>query len=113
MRLGTMQLKQLDLGVFGGTPSLANRPALHWNQRYLYTIKDFELITKLEEMDEEMEWVKHVGAIKGLQALNVRALLEHCPIPGSKKMAFFVNFSASIEKGFADYLRSIMFAPVS
>ena len=111
MQLGTMRLRQLDLGVLGGTPALVNRPALHWKQRHLYTNQDFELITKLEEMAEDMEWVNHVGAIKGLQALNVKAVLEHCPIPTSQKMAFFINFSASIEHGFADYLKSIMFTP--
>ena len=109
IRSNKMNLKQLDLDVYGGTPSLANRPALHWNQRHTYTKSDFDFITKLGEMEEDMEWVSHIGAIKGLEVLNVQALLEHCPIPGSKKMAFFVNFSASIEKGFAEYLRSLMF----
>lgn len=79
----------------------------------MYTKADFALISKLEDMDEDMEWVRHFGAIKGLRVLNVKALLEHCPIPGSKKMAFFVNFSASIEKGFTDYLRSLMLVPAS
>ena len=109
MRSETMRLRELDLDVYGGTPSLANRPALQWKQRHTLSKSDFRLITNLEEMEEDMEWVNHVTAIKGLQTLNVQALLEHCPIPGSKKMAFFVNFSASIEKGFADYLRSLMF----
>lgn len=57
-----------------------------------------------------MEWMKHVAAIKELQVLNVRALLQHCPVPCSKAMAFFVNCSARIETGFADYLRSLMIA---
>lgn len=113
MRFETMRLKQLDLDVYGGTPSLANKPALHWNQKHTYTKSDFGLISRLEEMEEDMEWVRHTVAIKGLQVLNVKALLEHCPIPGSKKMAFFVSFSASIEKGFTDYLKSLMFAQAS
>ncbi|MCJ1277392.1 hypothetical protein MMC21_005204 [Puttea exsequens] len=108
-----LQLAELDLTVYGGTPSLANRPALHWKQTYTFDKSDFGTISKLKEMDDDMEWVKHVSAIKGLQVLNVKALLEHCPIPGSKAMAFFVNFSASIEKGFTDYLRSHMVAQVS
>ena len=109
IRTGEMQLKQLDLDVYGGTPLLANKPALRWNQRHVFTKLDFGLISGLEEMEEDMEWVRHVVAIKGLQVLNIQALLEHCPIPSSKKMAFFVNFSASIEKGFTEYLRSLMF----
>lgn len=110
MRFETMRLQHLDLVVYGGTPSLSNRPALHWKQNHTYTKSDFEIISKLEDMEEDMEWVRHISAIQGLQALNVKALLEHCPIPGSKKMAFFVSFSASIEKGFSEYLRSVMFA---
>lgn len=105
-----VKLTQLDLVVHGGTPSLANRPALHWKQTHTYNKSDFGTISKLQEMDEDMEWVKHTVAITGLKVLNVKALLEHCPIPGSKAMAFFVNFSASIEKGFTEYLRSHMVA---
>lgn len=105
-----LRLVQLDLYVEGGTPSLANKPALYWKQKSTYSKADFALIARLDDMDEDMEWMKHVVAIKDLQILNVRALLRHCPIPGSKAMAFFVNFSASIEIGFAEYLRSLMVA---
>ena len=103
-----LRLVQLDLYVEGGTPSLANKPALYWNQSCTYSKADFALIARLDEMDEDMEWTKHMVAIKDLQVLNVRALLQHCPIPSSKAMAFFVNFSASIETGFAEHLRSLM-----
>ena len=105
-----LRLVQLNLYVEGGTPSLANRPALYWKQKSTYSKADFALIARLDEMDEDMEWMKHVVAIKDLQVLNVKALLQHCPVPGSKAMAFFVNFSASIEIGFAEYLRSLMVA---
>ena len=103
-----LRLVQLDLYVEGGTPSLANKPALYWEHNCTYSKADFALIASLDEMDEDMEWMKHVVAIKDLQVLNVRALLQHCPIPSSKAMAFFVNFSASIETGFAEHLRSLM-----
>lgn len=105
-----LRLVQLDLYVEGGRPSLANKPALYWKQKSTYSKEDFALIARLDEMDEDMEWMKHVVAIKDLQVLNVKALLQHCPIPSSKAMAFFVNFSASIEIGFAEYLRSLMIA---
>lgn len=105
-----LRLVELNLYVEGGTPSLANKPALYWKQNSTYSMADFSVIARLDEMEEDMEWMKHVAAIKGLQVLNVKALLQHCPIPGSKAMAFFVNFSASIETGFADYLRSHMVA---
>ncbi|KAL2046259.1 hypothetical protein N7G274_001706 [Stereocaulon virgatum] len=108
-----LSLLQLDLVVYGGTPSLANRPALHWKQNSTYTKVDFALISKLKECEDDMGWVKQVAAIKGLQVLNVKAVLEHCPIPSSKAMAFFVNFSASIEEGFTDYLKSHMVTQIS
>ena len=105
-----LRLVQLDLYVEGGTPSLAKKPAMYWKQKSTYSMGDFAFIAKLGEMDEDMGWMKHVVAIKDLQILNVKALLQHCPIPSSKAMAFFVNFSASIETGFAEYLRSLMVA---
>ncbi len=102
-----LRLEQLNLFVEGGTLSLEKEPALYWKH---YSMADFALIARLAEMDEDMEWMKHVVAIKDLQTLNVKALLQHCPMPGSKAMTFFLNFSASIEKGFAEYLRSLMVA---
>ena len=105
-----LQLEQLDLYVEGGIPSLANKPAVNWEPKSSYSVADFAWIARLDEMDEDMDWMKHVVAIKDLKVLNVKALLQHCPIPGSKAMAFFVKFSASIETGFAEYLRSLMLA---
>ena len=46
--------------------------------------------------------------IKGLRELGVRGVVEHCPEPGSEGMRFFVEFSASVEGGFADFLRRRM-----
>ena len=103
-----MQLQELDLGVYGGTPALAGRAAFHWKQKNTYSKSDFDFIARFGEAEEQMDWVRELVAIKGLQVLHVRAVLEHCPIPSSKAMAFFVNFSASIEKGFAEYLKSLM-----
>lgn len=105
-----LRLVSLKLLVEAGSPSLANRPALYWKQKSTYSKADFALIARLDEMDEDMEWMKQFVAIKDLQVLNVKALLQHCPVPGSKAMAFFVSFSASIEIGFAEYLRSLMVA---
>lgn len=102
-----MSLTRLDLGVLGGTPSLAGQLAARWESKDTFSQSDFGIISKLGEM----EWAIQVGAIKGLKELNVRAVLEHCPIPCSDAMAFFVNFSASIEKGFAEWLKGIMIVP--
>ena len=93
-----MELSQLGLGILGG------RPAGPWQEAEHYAKSDFPTITSFDGMD----WVDQLVAIKGLQDLEVRAHLQHCPPPQSNAMTFFVNFSASIEKGFAEYLRELM-----
>ena len=93
-----LELTQLGLGILGGIPGA------QWEAQDLYEKTAFEHITKFEGM----EWVRQVATIKGLRNLEVKAHIEHCPPPQSNSMAFFVNFSASIEKGFADYLRELM-----
>lgn len=94
-----MKLAQLDLMIEGG------KPESKWESRETYCKEDFELIAEFEGM----EWARQVTAIKGLEVLNVKAHLEHCPSPmNSRAMAFFVDFSASIEGGFADWLRGKM-----
>ena len=105
-----LRLAQLDLHVEGGTPSLVSKPGTYWEQKNAYSMEDFAFIANSGEMDEDMEWMKHVVGIRDLQILNVKALLQHCPVPSSKAMAFFVKFSASIETGLAEYLRSLMVA---
>ena len=62
------------------------------------------------ERFEGMEWMSQLVAIKGLQRLDIKTIWEICPPPRSNALAFFVNFSASIEKGFAEYLREHMLA---
>lgn len=96
-----MELVQLGLGILGG------KPATQWGAEDTYEESDFKLISGFEGM----EWMRQVAEIKGLQNVDVKAHLQHCPPPCSNAMAFFVNFSASIEKGFAAFLRSQMLAP--
>ena len=94
-----LQLEQLDLYVEGGILSSANKPAVNWEARSTYSVADFAWIARLDETDEDMNWMKHVVAIRDLQVLSMNALLQHCPTPGSEAMAFFVKFSKSIETG--------------
>ncbi|MCJ1377141.1 hypothetical protein MMC17_000233 [Xylographa soralifera] len=93
-----MRLEQLGLGILGRIPTM------RWEAEDLYEKTAFQHITTFEGM----EWVKQVASIKGLRNLDIKAHLEHCPPPQSNAMAFFVNFSASIEKGFAEYLKELM-----
>lgn len=93
------QLARLDLGIEGG------KPIQQWEAQDTYTAADFQLITKYEGMES----TRPLSAIKGLDVLNVKAYPEQCPPPNnSRAMGFFVNFSASIEHGFAEYLRGLM-----
>jgi hypothetical protein len=99
-----LQLAQLDLGVLGGVPgSIWGSPPGQQEPKE-FSMSDFHVIT----MFENMEWARQLAAIKGLQMLNVKAIMEHCPPPQSSTMTFFVNFSASIEKGFREYMSSVM-----
>lgn len=93
-----MDLVELGLVVRGGTP------ATQWQVKEIYNKTDFSLISRFEGM----EWMNQLVAIKGLRHLDVKADLQHCPPPISNAMAFFITFSASIECGFTEYLRSEM-----
>lgn len=96
-----MELVQLGLGILGG------KPAKQWEATDTYEESDFNLISEIEGM----EWMRQVAEIKGLREVNVKAHLQHCPPPCSNAMTFFVNFSASIEQGFAAFMKSQMLAP--
>ncbi|MCJ1282532.1 hypothetical protein MMC26_001855 [Xylographa opegraphella] len=98
-----MRLEQLGLGIIGRIP------AMRWEAEDLYEKSAFHNIIEFEGM----EWVKQIASIKGLRNLDIRAHLEHCPPPQSNAMAFFMNFSASIEKGFAEYLEELMVIGIS
>lgn len=95
-----MSLAQLSLGIVAG------KPFSGWDGLALFTKSDFARMS----MYEGMEWTRQLMAIKGLKSLDIKAFVEHCPQPMSNSMAFFVNFSASIETGFADFMRSEMIA---
>ncbi|KAB8338868.1 hypothetical protein FH972_021812 [Carpinus fangiana] len=90
----SLRLRQLLLGVVAG------KPRRGWEGVQAFAPTDFALLARLDEM----QWVNDVAAITGLQRLDVRACVEHCPQPESSAMDFFINFSASVEDGFAQYM---------
>ncbi|MCJ1225963.1 hypothetical protein MMC12_002612 [Toensbergia leucococca] len=90
-----LKLVEFGLGILGG------KPAAQWEAEETFETSDFNTISRFEGM----EWMRQVAAIKGLRNLDVKVHLQHCPPPCSTAMAFFVNFSASVEKGFAEFLR--------
>ena len=73
-----------------------------------FSVGDFKLVMGFDNM----EWARQLSQIKGLGVLNVKAIMENCPPPQSSMMVFFVNFSASIERGFREYMTSVMVRPV-
>jgi len=95
-----MQLSSLKLVVEGG------RPALGWDGLPKYTVADFKTLQSVRY--EALEWVWELLTINGIQKLEISSDIYHCPPSHSSAMAFFAAFSASIETGFADFLRSEM-----
>lgn len=95
-----LQLKSLKLVVEGG------RPSLGWDALPEYTVADFKTLSSVKY--EALDWVWELLAVKGIRNLVVSSEIHHCPPSHSAAMEFFAAFSASIETGFADFLRSEM-----
>lgn len=94
-----LTLKTLSLGIVAGKPG-----PLGWDAVTPYTAADFE---HLRDTDG-MEWIGDTLAIGDLERLEVDAVVEHCPPPMSRGMAVYVRFSASVDEGFAAFLRGKM-----
>jgi hypothetical protein len=97
-----LQLKKLGLGIVGGIPE-------HHYDLIIYQKSDFKIISKTESM----EWIQELCAIKGLEDLEVKTHWDSCPPPVSKGIAEYLTFSASIEDGFAEYLREHLVVKVA
>ncbi|TVY37092.1 hypothetical protein LSUB1_G005895 [Lachnellula subtilissima] len=95
-----MRIGSLRLVVEGG------RPSLGWDNLPQYTMADFKTLAHVKY--ESLNWVWELLSIKGIQSLDVSSEIHHCPPSHSSAMELFAAFSASIEKGFADFLRSEM-----
>jgi hypothetical protein len=53
----------------------------------------------------DLEWAEQVMAIKGLESINVKAMVERCANPVSEKQAFWIAFSKSVaEGGFGEWM---------
>lgn len=93
-----MQLRSLKIIVEGG------RPTLGWEGLHIYEAKDFRTLAKVRH--EPLEWVWELLTVNGLQNLEIGSEIHHCPPSHSNGMEFFAAFSASIEKGFTEFLRA-------
>ncbi|KAF2085030.1 hypothetical protein K490DRAFT_47833 [Saccharata proteae CBS 121410] len=56
----------------------------------------------------DFEWVEQLLWLRGARSLDVKAIVEHCPPPGSDMMAFWVSFSKSVEGAFGEWLGGLM-----
>jgi hypothetical protein len=97
-----MRLGSLKLVVEGGCPSLG------WDGLPEYSVADFKTLVNVRY--KALEWVWELLSIKGIRNLDVSSEIYHCPPSHSIAMEFFAAFSASIDKGFADFLRSELLA---
>lgn len=112
-----LNIRRLELGIVAGRP-IPNG----WTNIVPYTRAEFQESTLLHPVPdtappdilmtgggEGMRWLHHLLKIQGLQELDVSAIVEHCPpASNSAALASFIRFSASIEKGFAEFLRDRM-----
>ena len=95
-----ISLRRLDFGIVAGRPGPNG-----WERIPVYSPQDFKLLKDVEGM----QWMQYLLEIKGLQELDVNAVIEHCaPATNSMALANFIRFSASIESGFAKYLREVL-----
>jgi hypothetical protein len=100
-----LQLQRFTLSVRGCTRELP----LEWEGVGQYTAADFKTLASVGF--EGLEWVRELVQIRPIQELEIIPLFEFCPLPASSGMRnFILAFSASVETGFADYLRKHMLA---
>nr|POF04136.1 hypothetical protein CFP56_21891 [Quercus suber] len=90
-------LQRLQLGIVAG------RPGEHgWERTAKYSAHEFHILKNTDGM----EWMQYLLEFQGLQQLDVTAVVEHCaPATNSMAMARYIQFSASVDTGFADFLR--------
>ena len=92
-----INLRRLELGIVAGRPGPNG-----WDRIATYSARDFGLLKDVEGM----EWMQYLLEIRGLQQLDISAVVEHCPpATNSMAMAHYIRFSASVEAGFAMFLQ--------
>lgn len=99
-------LSRLSLGIVAGKPGGGGGGdgGDGWVGVEPYTATD---LVYMQDTDG-MEWIQDLLRIKGLERLDVDAVVEHCPPPMSKAMERYVRFSASVGGTFSEFLRERM-----
>jgi hypothetical protein len=92
------EIRKLRLVVQGG------RPSGNWEGPKELTARDFKLLAEIKH--ESLDWVSELAKVRGIQELEVLPDVHYCPPPTSSSMLIFAAFSASIEKGLAEFLKT-------
>jgi hypothetical protein len=101
-RGNNIKLRRLQLGIVAGRPGSTG-----WDRIPKYSAKDCALLAQ----GHGMEWMQYLLEITDLESLDVRAIVQNCASASSSAtMAHYVRFSASVETGFAEFLRSRLLA---
>ncbi|KAH7139369.1 hypothetical protein B0J11DRAFT_501526 [Dendryphion nanum] len=107
-----LALRRLDLSVIAGRPGEKG-----WDDIRPISKTEFEVLRRVQREwcggggaggGVDLEWVEQLMAIRGLEDVRVKAVVEHCPQPRSEIMAFWVAFSKSVEGGFGEWVRGVM-----
>ncbi|CBX91092.1 hypothetical protein IAQ61_002553, partial [Plenodomus lingam] len=105
------QLHTLDLNIIAGKPDFG------WHEDTApVTASDFPALMRMRKecgdgrpSGVDLEWVQQLMRIRGLRAMTVKALVEHCARPVSEEMGFWVAFSRSVEEGgFGEWVAGVM-----
>jgi hypothetical protein len=93
---------KLHLGVVAGKPGPSG-----WDGVPVWTKKDFNAMVKWRQW-AGFEWVEELSRVRLVDGgrIEVKAIIEHCPMPGSEGMAFWVGVSRNVEGGFAEWVRN-------
>jgi hypothetical protein len=106
-------LRSLTLNVISGKPDHG------WDSITPILPSDFDTMLRMKNEwlggnvtdfgGMDLEWAEQVMEIKGLEMVNVRAMVERCANPVSEKQAFWIAFSKSVaEGGFGEWVRGRM-----
>ncbi|KAF1841939.1 uncharacterized protein K460DRAFT_345312 [Cucurbitaria berberidis CBS 394.84] len=101
----TLRLRTLRLNIIAGKPDLG------WFSVTSLTPTDFSAMMTMRSdlRGGDLVWVEQLIAIRGLEELHVKALVEHCAPPVSKEQAFWVAFSKSVDEGaFGEWIKGVM-----
>jgi hypothetical protein len=107
-----ISLRSLHLNIISGKPDHG------WDAISPIMPSDFDTMLRMKNEwlggngdfgGVDLEWAEQLMTIKGLQEINVKAMVERCASPVSEKQAFWIAFSKSVDEGrFGEWVRGRM-----